>query len=97
MNPDAYTLTLAAAAGLVAGAIFFAGLYATTRRIATAGHPGALAIGSFVARTAIALAGAWLAARWAGALGALSYLATFTAVRVTLVARVRRRGNSEAA
>jgi len=97
MNPDVYQLALAGAAGLAAGMVFFAGLYATTRMIATVKHPGAFAIASFVGRTAVAVVAAWFAARLAGPVGALAYLAAFTVVRVALVMRVRRQGNSEAA
>ena len=48
---------LAAAAGLVLGAIFFGGLWWTVRKGLSSPHPAVWFLGSLVARMSIALAG----------------------------------------
>ena len=51
---------LAAAAGLLLGAIFFGGLWWTVRRAAASPNPGRWFLGSMLLRTAIVLAGFYL-------------------------------------
>jgi F1F0 ATPase subunit 2 len=91
MNLDAYALVVGFGGGLVAGAAFFGGLYATTRRLAEARHPAVLAIASFAGRILAVVIGAWLVARWAGVAGVLAYLVGVTVVRIALVSVMNRR------
>lgn len=53
-------LLLAFAAGLALGLFYFGGLWWTVNRLATAGQPGLLMLGSMVVRVAVVLAGFWL-------------------------------------
>ncbi len=50
-------LILAFIAGIALGVWFYGGLWITVRRIVTTAHPMALVLGSFIARSAITLAG----------------------------------------
>lgn len=89
LGPVAGSL-VAFAAGLVAGAAHFAGLWATVRALPDAQHPAGIVLGSFLVRAAadaaivVALvrAGGW---SWA-ALG----LAGFVAARAVAVRLARR-------
>lgn len=56
------TYAIAIVAGLGLGTFFFGGLWWTVRRLPTARHPGALALGSFLVRTAVTAGGLFLAA-----------------------------------
>ena len=53
-------LLLAFAAGLGLGLFYFGGLWWTVNRVATAGQPGLLMLGSMLLRSAVVLAGFWL-------------------------------------
>jgi F1F0 ATPase subunit 2 len=54
------TLALAFVAGLALGLFYFGGLWLTVNRLAAAGRPGLLVLGSMVLRGAVVLAGLWL-------------------------------------
>lgn len=54
------TLLLAFVAGLGLGLFYFGGLWWTVNRVATAGQPGLLMLGSMLLRGAVVLAGFWL-------------------------------------
>lgn len=58
-----FRVVAAAAAGLVLGAVYFWGLWWTSRRVGTTRAPGLLFMGSFVVRMAILLGGLWLVTR----------------------------------
>lgn len=53
-------LLLAFAAGLGLGLFYFGGLWWTVNRVATAGQPGLLMLGSMLLRGVVVLAGFWL-------------------------------------
>ncbi|HWE49973.1 MAG TPA: ATP synthase subunit I [Bryobacteraceae bacterium] len=57
------SMVLAAVTGLTTGILFFGGLWATVRRLATARHPVILTLGSFWIRVVLAVAGFLLASR----------------------------------
>lgn len=97
MNPDVFTLVFALVGGIVAGVVFFGGLYFTTVRIATARHPAALVLSSFFVRMAVVAFGAWLAGTGGSYVGLLAYVVGMIGVRVMLVARVRRHEEVEGA
>ena len=61
MMTDVWLYPAALIAGLALGALFYAGLWATVARLQSAAHPVLLVAVSFLARTALALAGIWLA------------------------------------
>lgn len=84
MTGDLETVGVGLLAGVVLGAVFFGGLMLTVRRLPTARRPAALALSSFVVRTAVVLAGlAWVAqGDWRRLAGALVGL---VAMRVMLV------------
>lgn len=77
------------AAGVVLGTLFFGGLWITVRRLATSRHPGALAAGSLMVRTAAVVIGVLLLTRgrWQNA---LAILFGFIAARIA-VSRVVAR------
>jgi F1F0 ATPase subunit 2 len=54
---DVLRWTGALVGGALIGLAYFGGLWATVRRLPTAGRPGLLALGSFVARIGLAVAG----------------------------------------
>jgi len=56
MSSDWWNLMGALMAGLVAGGIFFGGLWWTTRRLLVSKHPGLLLLVSFLGRTSLVLA-----------------------------------------
>jgi F1F0 ATPase subunit 2 len=58
---DAVTLALALLAGLVLGALFFGGLWWTVNRGLVSPQPALLILGSFLLRTAVVVAGFYLA------------------------------------
>ena len=89
----AYAVSILAGLGL--GGFFFGGLWWTVRRLPTARHPAALALGSFFVRTTITAGGLFLAAD--GRLGPLAAgLAALVLVRTVLVRRIRPNGDERA-
>jgi F1F0 ATPase subunit 2 len=67
--------------GMVLGAIFFGGLWATVRRLPTSKRPGLLTVSSLVLRSAIVCWGVWYFSN--GDAGAMvACLAGFVAVRL---------------
>lgn len=82
------TWAIAIVVGLALGGFFFGGLWWTVRRLPTARHPAALALGSFLVRTAVTAGGIFLAAD--GRLGPLA--AALAAVLVVRFVAVRRLG-----
>lgn len=60
MTSTPLALLLAFAAGLALGLFYFGGLWWTVNRVATAGQPGLLMLGSMLLRSAVVLAGFWL-------------------------------------
>jgi F1F0 ATPase subunit 2 len=66
MMNETLTLILAGAAGVVLGAVFFAGLWWTVRRGVASPQPALWFLGSALVRTAVALAGFYFIAdgRW---------------------------------
>jgi len=95
MSPDAYVPILTLAGGIVAGVVFFGGLYFTTLRMGVARHPAALMLASFLARMAVVAIGAWLAGTAGSYTGLLAYVAGLIGVRAVIVATVRRRERVE--
>jgi F1F0 ATPase subunit 2 len=87
MNLDITTLAMGAGAGMVAGTVFFAGLWLTVRALPAARNPGLLMLASFLARTIATLGIIWVGSsgRWYGMLAAL---AGFVAVRLAMTRRV---------
>ena len=55
MTSEPLMLAGALLAGLVAGTVFFAGLWWTVQRLPAAKHPGLLVVGSMLLRTALTL------------------------------------------
>ncbi len=94
MNPDAHTLLLGLGLGLVAGLVFFGGLYATTRLLSRS-WAGVIFAGSFLLRVAVAAGGAWFVATRGDTLPLLAYLLAMIGVRLALVRRVRRTDRVE--
>ena len=95
MNPDAYPLLLGLGLGLVAGVVFFGGLYATTRLLSRSPTVGVVFAVSFLLRAAAAAGGAWFVATRGGHLALLAYLLAVVGVRIVLVRRVRRADGVE--
>ncbi|MFP4114133.1 MAG: ATP synthase subunit I [Spirochaetota bacterium] len=91
MNVEFVAIAVGLAGGFASGAAFFGGLYATTSRIARARRPGLLVTASFVVRTVVVLAAAWLVGTSFGPWSLLAYLVGITAARIVLVALARRR------
>ncbi|MFW5743366.1 MAG: ATP synthase subunit I [Spirochaetota bacterium] len=89
MSLDPGGLLLGVIAGLAAGALYFGGLYTTTRRFATSRRPGLLMALSFVGRTLAIAAAAVLVATTLGASPLLAFAVGLTLVRVGLVAWAR--------
>jgi F1F0 ATPase subunit 2 len=56
-------LLLSLASGFAIGSVFFIGLWLTTRRVLQSRHPAMLALGSFLARSLVAVGGFYLIAR----------------------------------
>lgn len=59
MSEIVLQLMPALGAGLALGLVYFGGLYWTVRRLPTSANPGLLALGSFLGRMALCLAGLW--------------------------------------
>lgn len=95
MNPDAYSLLLGLGLGLLAGIVFFGGLYATTRLLSQSRPAALLFVVSFVLRVAVAAGGAWFVATRGDHFALLAYLLAMIGVRVVLVGRVRRADRVE--
>ena len=57
------TLTLSLITGLIAGGIFFSGLWLTVKHLSTTRHPAILVVLSFVIRVAIVLGAFFLVGR----------------------------------
>ncbi len=95
MNPDAYPLLLGLGLGLVAGVVFFGGLYATTRLLSRSPTVGVVFAVSFLLRVAVAAGGAWFVATQGDHLALLAYVLAMVGVRVLLVRRVRRADGVE--
>jgi len=93
---SAAALAAAVVIGLLAGTVFFGGLYLTTRAIPTARRPGLLVAGSFASRLAVILGGAWFAASTGGLPAAGLYMAMVIAVRMIAVRLTRRRYETNA-
>ncbi len=88
-----------AALGLGLGAVFFAGLWATVKRLPAARSPRLLALGSYVVRMALACAVFVLAGRLGGPCLAAA-CAAFLAVRLAVQLRLapwRTAGQGERA
>jgi F1F0 ATPase subunit 2 len=83
-----WQLVLALVAGAAAGLFYFGGLWWTVRRVPTSPRPHLLTLGSFAARTVVVVAMVvWLARQhW---VLVVACLATFIAVRVLMVRRLR--------
>ncbi len=90
MNLEAGPLLIGMAAGLAAGVLYFGGLYATTRSVATSRRPGLLTVLSFAGRTLAIVAAAVLVATTLGASPLLAFAVGLTLARVGLVAWARR-------
>mgnify|MGYP006278250805 CR=1 FL=1 len=95
MMIDPVTLALSVLGGLLAGGLFFGGLYVTTAHLRRVARPAFLMLGSFMGRAAVVVAGAWLVATAADAWALLGYLVGLTGARLVIVAFVRRAGDSE--
>jgi F1F0 ATPase subunit 2 len=80
---------LIAIAGATAGAIFYAGLWLTVRRMPVTRHPGSLTLASLLLRFALALGGllSVLHGQWPNA---VVYLAGFSAARLAVSKVVTR-------
>jgi len=89
MNETAAAI-LSALAGAGAGAVFFAGLWLTVRRLPHARRPGLLAAASAVARIALAVGVLLAVARTGNWVPVVACLAGFLAVRWVLVSRVKK-------
>jgi F1F0 ATPase subunit 2 len=91
---ESLVLLLSLAAGGLIGAIFFAGLWLTTRQVLHSRCPTVLTLASFLGRSLIAVGGFYLVARqgdWkAVAAAALGFLAARFAA-AALVRRVHER------
>ncbi len=63
---DALWLALALVVGLALGVVYFGGLWLTVKRLPTTRRPALLFFGSFLARTALVVAGIYLVmdGRW---------------------------------
>jgi F1F0 ATPase subunit 2 len=90
MSLDPGGLLLGIIAGLAAGALYFGGLYTTTRWFATSRRPGLVMAFSFVGRTLAIVGTAILVATTLGAAPLLAFAVGLTLARVALIAWVRR-------
>jgi F1F0 ATPase subunit 2 len=84
-------IAIGLAMGVVAGALFFAGLAAGLRVALGAARPGAVLLVSAALRIALLLGAGWAAAQM-GAAVALSFAAGFIMIRVAALAWARRTG-----
>ena len=82
-------LTASFAAGALAGALFFWGLWATVNRLGAGSRGGAWMLASFGLRFGFLLAGFFLLARYAGWEHVLSAVVGFTLSRILFVRRLR--------
>lgn len=92
-----FRIVAAAAAGLVLGAVYFWGLWWTSRRVGRTRVPGLLFMGSFVVRMAILLGGLWLVTGGRLVETAVAVIGIFVARRFVINAVQRNApGESEA-
>lgn len=93
--PVLLRLAVGCAAGLVVGAIFFGGLWLTTRQLLTSPNPGLLALASFIGRMSVLGLGMFLVAQ-AGAAALIAAACGILAVRQWMIhhARVESAGVS---
>ena len=63
ITSDPTSLIVSLIAGLLAGGIFFAGLWYTVRKLAVSDHPGLVVALSFIVRVAIVLGAFYLVGR----------------------------------
>ena len=84
MSMEIHKMLFSFAAGIVIGLFYFGGLWWTVRRLPDRGEPALWALGSFLLRAAITLAGFYFAAggEW---MRILACLLGFVLVRMTLV------------
>ena len=89
------TLTLALAAGLLLGAIFFGGLWWTIRRAVSSRRPGAWFVGSLLTRMAVCVGGFFLVARgdWRRLLACLLGFLIARILVVRLTRKPAKRGS----
>jgi len=89
-------ILLGAGVGGAAGVFYFGLLYATIRRLKSAGQPQLMALGSFAGRLAVTIVALFLLVRGGHWERGLAFLAGFVVVRLLLVRRWRPRqpGNS---
>lgn len=87
---DGAAFILSLLLGAAGGIIFFGGLYLTTQALLGSRRPGMLMFLSFMGRVAVAVAGAWWAARFGAFAGVGGYLVGLTAVRFITIRQVRR-------
>ena len=90
MTSAPLALVLSFAAGLGLGLFYFGGLWLTVKRLAAAGQPALLAVGSLLLRNLAALAGFWFV--MGGQLDRLiAAVLGFFIVRTLLIRRLRPR------
>ena len=85
-------MVLGFAFGLAIGGAYLGALWITVRRIPDAAHPGALVLGSYLTRLAVAGAGFYGVMRLGGAAGLVAALAGFLLMRHLLMRRVGGSG-----
>ena len=87
---SAEAIAIGLLSGLALGAVFFGGLWLTTKRLNRGGNAVPLMLGSFVGRSVVSLAGLFLVIRFLelpGVVGALVGLVTMQIVFLRLSAK----------
>ena len=91
MTSDVLILAAAFLGGVLIGVLFFGGLFLTTKRFAASSHAVRLVFGSFLGRSALALAGLYLAVRLGGFTGLMLALLGFTCVQLVVLRLATKR------
>ena len=89
MSESLFLLLSLAAGGLI-GAVFFAGLWLTTRQVLRSRHPALLTLASFLGRSLFAAGGFYLIARQGDWREVVAAAAGFLAARLAATALIRR-------
>jgi F1F0 ATPase subunit 2 len=87
---ESLVLLISLAAGFLIGAVFFAGLWMTTRRVLRSRHPAILSLASFLGRSLVAAGGFYLVARQGDWRAVIAAALGFLAARFAATALIRR-------
>lgn len=91
MTSDLLMIAGSVLGGAAIGVLFFGGLLLTTKRFADSPHAIRLVLGSFLARSLVALAGFFVIIRLAGFTGIMLSVLGFGLVQLVVLVRSTRR------